>query len=100
MARKVKNYCLSLPKILLFNKILSNFTESGLRPTHQPKKSNTNTKVQHRQGDVSAMNARVNREVIQWIGEEEEFSEEETVLVLQGESVDRLSASTLARAES
>jgi len=46
------------------------------------------------------MNARVNREVIQWIGEEEEFSEEETVLVLQGESVDRLSASTLARAES
>jgi epoxyqueuosine reductase len=40
-----------------------------------------------------------NRKFIHWIGEEEEFSEEETVLILQGLSKDRLPASTLRKLE-
>jgi epoxyqueuosine reductase len=40
-----------------------------------------------------------NKEFIQWIGEEEEFSEEETVLILQGVSQEKLPASTLKKLE-
>ena len=40
-----------------------------------------------------------NREFKQWIGEEEEFSEEETVLLLQGVSQERLPALTLRKLE-
>jgi hypothetical protein len=38
-----------------------------------------------------------NREFIQWIGEEEEFSEKETGLLLQGVSQDKLPAMTLRK---
>jgi integrase len=41
-------------------------TKGGLRPTHQPKKSNTKTKIQHRQGDVSAMNAEASPALQYW----------------------------------
>jgi epoxyqueuosine reductase len=40
-----------------------------------------------------------NREFIQWIGEEEEFSEKETVLLLQGVRQDKLPATTLGKLE-
>jgi len=40
-----------------------------------------------------------NREFIQWIGEEEEFSEKETALLLQGVSQDKLPATTLGKLE-
>jgi epoxyqueuosine reductase len=40
-----------------------------------------------------------NREFIQWIGEEEEFSEKETGLLLQGVSQDKLPAMTLRKLE-
>lgn len=40
-----------------------------------------------------------NREFLQWIGEEEEFSEEETTLLLQGGSQDKLPAATLRKLE-
>jgi integrase len=41
-------------------------TKGGLRPTHQPKKSNTNTKVQHKQGDVSAMKTEASPALQYW----------------------------------
>jgi epoxyqueuosine reductase len=40
-----------------------------------------------------------NREFIRWIGEEEEFSEEETFLLLQGVLPDKLPATTLGKLE-
>jgi epoxyqueuosine reductase len=40
-----------------------------------------------------------NKEFIQWIGDEEEFSEEETALLFQGVSQDTLSAATLRKLE-
>ncbi len=40
-----------------------------------------------------------NKEFIHWIGEEEEFSEEETALLLQGVSPDKLPAATLRKLE-
>jgi epoxyqueuosine reductase len=40
-----------------------------------------------------------NREFLQWIGEEEEFSEEETTRLLQGGSQDKLPAATLRKLE-
>ena len=40
-----------------------------------------------------------NREFVQWIGEEEEFSEEETAQLLQGVSQDKLPATTLRKLE-
>jgi epoxyqueuosine reductase len=40
-----------------------------------------------------------NREFIHWIGEEEEFSEEETALLLKGEPRDKLPAATLRKLE-
>jgi epoxyqueuosine reductase len=40
-----------------------------------------------------------NKEFIQWIGEEEEFSEEETALLLQGVPQDKLPATTLRKLE-
>ncbi len=38
-----------------------------------------------------------NKEVIQWVGEEEEFSEEETTMLLEGTLHDKLPASTLGK---
>jgi epoxyqueuosine reductase len=40
-----------------------------------------------------------NKELVQWIGDEEEFSEEETTLLLQGVSKDKLPATTLGKLE-
>lgn len=40
-----------------------------------------------------------NKEVIQWIGEEEEFSEEETTLLLEGVPHDKLPVATLRKLE-
>ncbi|MCJ7469315.1 4Fe-4S binding protein, partial [Candidatus Bathyarchaeota archaeon] len=40
-----------------------------------------------------------NKEVIQWTGEEEEFSEEETALLLEGVPHDKLPATTLGKLE-
>ena len=40
-----------------------------------------------------------NREFIQWVGEEEEFSEKETALLLQGVPQDKLPATTLRKLE-
>jgi hypothetical protein len=40
-----------------------------------------------------------NKEVIQWTGEEEEFSEEETALLLEGVTHDKLPATTLKKLE-
>jgi epoxyqueuosine reductase len=40
-----------------------------------------------------------NKEVIQWTGEEEEFSEKETALMLKGEPHDKLSGTTLRKLE-
>jgi epoxyqueuosine reductase len=40
-----------------------------------------------------------NKDVIQWIGEEEEFSEEETALLLKGVQHDKLPATTLSKLE-
>jgi epoxyqueuosine reductase len=40
-----------------------------------------------------------NKELVQWIGEEAEFSEEETTLLLQGVSKDKLPATTLRKLE-
>jgi epoxyqueuosine reductase len=40
-----------------------------------------------------------NKEVIQWTGEEEEFSEEETALLLEGVPHDKLSGTTLRKLE-
>jgi epoxyqueuosine reductase len=40
-----------------------------------------------------------NKEVIQWMGEEEEFSEEETTLLLEGVAYDKLPATTLRKLE-
>lgn len=38
-----------------------------------------------------------NKKFIQWIGEEEEFSEQETALLLQGIPQDKLPATTLTK---
>jgi epoxyqueuosine reductase len=40
-----------------------------------------------------------NKELVQWIGEEAEFSEEETTLILQGASKDKLPVTTLRKLE-
>jgi epoxyqueuosine reductase len=40
-----------------------------------------------------------NKEVIQWIGEKEEFSEEETALLMEGVTRDRLPNATLRKLE-
>jgi len=40
-----------------------------------------------------------NKEVIQWTGEEEEFSEEETALLLEGVPHDKLAGTTLRKLE-
>jgi hypothetical protein len=40
-----------------------------------------------------------NKEVIQWTGEEEEFSEEEITLLLEGVPHDKLPATTLRKLE-
>jgi len=41
----------------------------------------------------------LNREFIQWVGEEEEFSEEETALFMKGVSRDKLTAETIRKLE-
>jgi epoxyqueuosine reductase len=41
----------------------------------------------------------VNKDFIRWVGEEEEFSEEETALLLQGVPQEKLSATTLRKLE-